>query len=165
MLYIFGGLPGSGKSTLAARFAAEYDAVYGRIDTIEQAMRDAGVWVEGPAGYVVAYSLASDNLRLGLPVVVDSVNPLPVTRDAWREVAKRLGQPFVEIEVVCSDEREHRRRVESRSSDIPGHTPPTWDEVQKREYHAWEAADIVIDTASRTLDQSVEILRQALHHR
>lgn len=112
MLYIFGGLPGAGKSTLASRIAGEIGAVYVRIDTIEQAMRNGGAWVDGPEGYVVGYGLAADNLRLGLPVVADSVNPLPVTRDAWREVAKRLEAPFVEIEVVCSDEREHRQRVE-----------------------------------------------------
>jgi predicted kinase len=63
-------------------------------------MRDSGAWVDGPAGYVVGYGVAANNLRLGLHVVADSVNPLPVTRDAWREVAKCLELPFVEIEVV-----------------------------------------------------------------
>ena len=40
VLFIFAGLPGSGKSTLAGVLAREIRAVYIRIDTIEQALRD-----------------------------------------------------------------------------------------------------------------------------
>jgi len=35
---------------------------------------------------------------------------------------------------VCSDVTEHRRRVEERTADIPGHAEPTWDDVISREY-------------------------------
>jgi predicted kinase len=55
MLYIFGGLPGAGKSTLAASFARERRALYLRIDTIEQVLRDAETPLSGPQGYSVAY--------------------------------------------------------------------------------------------------------------
>lgn len=41
MLIIFSGLPGSGKSTIARALAQRLGAVYLRIDTIEQAIRDA----------------------------------------------------------------------------------------------------------------------------
>ena len=44
---------------------------------------------------------AEDNLRLACTVVADSVNPLPITREAWRAVAGRAGVPVLEIEVVC----------------------------------------------------------------
>lgn len=43
MLYIFSGLPGTGKSTLAQYLAKTLGAVYLRIDTIEQAMKDEGI--------------------------------------------------------------------------------------------------------------------------
>lgn len=86
MLYIFGGLPAAGKSTLSLRLSHHLRAVHVRIDTIEQAMRDAGAALHGPEGYSVAYALAGDNLRLGHTVVADSVNPLKITRDAWRDV-------------------------------------------------------------------------------
>jgi predicted kinase len=162
LLYIFGGLPGTGKSTLARHLAAERQAVYVRVDTIEQAMRDSDVWADGPAGYLVAYKLAADNLRLGLPVVADSVNPLAVTRRAWRAVAQQASVSFVEIEVICSDKEEHRRRVESRSSDIPGHVPPTWAQVMARDYEAWEGERIVIDTAEQTTAESHEQLQNLL---
>lgn len=89
MLYIFGGLPGTGKSTLSAALACRCDAVYIRIDTIEQAIRGSGLGVDGPAGYMVGYALALENLRLGAAVVADSVNPLHVTRKAWVDVARR----------------------------------------------------------------------------
>ncbi len=158
MLYIFGGLPGTGKTTLSMRLAQDLGALHVRIDTIEQALRDSGVRIEGGEGYVVGYRVAKDNLRLGRDVVVDSVNPWAVTRYEWRETARGQGTTFVEIEVVCSDRSEHRRRVESRSNDIPGLTLPTWNDVLNREYHPWEEDHIVIDTAGQTPRQSVAAL-------
>ncbi|NLF65325.1 MAG: AAA family ATPase [Chloroflexi bacterium] len=162
MLYIFGGLPGTGKTALSQHLARERGAVHLRIDTIEQALRASGIPVNGPEGYVVAYRIAGDNLRLGLDVVADSVNPLAVTRAAWRDVALQAGVPYVEIEVICSDEAEHRRRVETRAADIPGHTLPSWEQVTNREYEPWDSAQIVIDTAGQTVEQSRAALRQAL---
>src|SRR5688500_8500260 len=102
-LFIFAGLPGTGKTALARRLASELRAAYLRIDTIEQAMRDERLAVSGPEGYVVAYRVAADNLRLGTSVVADSVNPVTVTRRAWRDVATQAAAAFVEIEVICSD--------------------------------------------------------------
>ena len=162
MLYIFGGLPGTGKSTLSRHLARAYKAVHLRVDTIEQALREAGSRVNGPEGYVIAYRIAEDNLRLGLRVIADSVNPLQVTRTAWRDVAIRVGAPFVEIELVCSNAAEHRSRVETRSTDVSGLRLPTWDAVVSREYEHWDAEHLVIDTAGQTLEQSVAALQQAL---
>ena len=80
VLFIFGGLPGTGKSELSRYLSRRLGAVYLRIDTIEQGLRDGGRGVKGPEGYVAAYGVAADNLRLGLDVVADSVNPLQLTR-------------------------------------------------------------------------------------
>src|ERR1700730_8128564 len=89
MLIVFGGLPGTGKTTLARAFAQRRRATYLRIDTIEQALRSSEMLAGdvGPAGYMVAYALAEANLRLDGIVVADSVNPVAITRDAWRKVA------------------------------------------------------------------------------
>lgn len=151
MLIIFGGLPASGKTTLSRALAERLAAVHLRVDTIEHALTAGGPPGDdiGPAGYLVAYAVAGDNLRLGHTVVADSVNPLPVTRQAWRDVAVRSGVAAIEIEVVCSDLAEHRRRVETRVIDIAGFAAPTWGEVAGRDYRPWPEADLVIDTAGR----------------
>ena len=162
MLYIFSGLPGTGKSTLSAALARRSNAVYLRIDTIEQALRDSGLSLNGPAGYIVGYKLASENLRLGMCVVADSVNPIGITRTAWRDVAIQVKVPFVEIEIICSDQEEHRNRIESRQSDISGLQLPTWNKILTREYEQWNTKRIVLDTAGQSIDESISHLFDAV---
>jgi len=156
-LIIFAGLSAVGKSAIARQLARQMGAVYLRIDSIEQALRDSGS-LRGPlddAGYRAAYAIAEDNLRLGRIVVADSVNPISITRNAWMDVGRSAGVRVVEIEVQCSDAREHRRRAENRTSDIPGLRLPTWDEIVSREYEPWDREHVVIDTAAPTVDQNV----------
>jgi predicted kinase len=157
MLIIFGGLPGSGKTTTARALAKELGAVHVRIDTIEQNIRASGMLSSevGPAGYMVGYGIAEDNLTLGNVVVADSVNPLKITRDAWLSVAARSGVPAFEIEIICSDRSEHRRRAETRASDVPGLRKPSWEEIVARDYEDWVPSPIVIDTAKQSVDQAV----------
>lgn len=162
MLYIFSGLPGTGKTTLSSLLAVELRAAYLRVDVVEQAMRAAGMSVEGPEGYLVCYALASQHLKLGLDVVADTVNPIPATRQAWRDAAESLEASYAEIEVVCSDANEHRRRVETRAADIPGFVLPTWEQVRNRRYEVWDRDRIVIDTAYRTAAESYRELRERL---
>lgn len=164
MLIVFAGLPGSGKTVIARELARQLGAVYVRIDSIEQAIRTSGSAGESlnDTGYRVGHAVAEDNLRLGRVVVADSVNPLTLTRDAWIEVANRARVRAVEIEVRCSNADEHRRRVETRVSDLSGLKPPAWDEVTAREYHPWNREHIVIDTADQSVERSVEIIRESL---
>lgn len=164
MLIVFAGLPGVGKTAIARELARQIAATYLRIDTIEQSLRDSKQSEEpmDDSGYRVAYALAEDNLRLGRKVVADCVNPLVVTRDAWQAVAQRAGVAIVDVEIVCSDTNEHRRRVEKRTSDIAGLRAPSWEEVVSREYHPWDRERIVIDTTGTSIEESVRILRQEL---
>ncbi len=162
VLYIFGGLPGTGKSTLASALARRCNAVYIRIDTIEQALRDIGVDGIKDTGYAVGYALALENLRLGATVVADSVNPLAITRRAWTDVARQAHVQFVEIEIICSDQTEHRSRAEGRVVDIAGLKLPNWKGITDREYDAWDTKHLVLDTAGQTLDESKLILFELL---
>ncbi len=133
ILYIFSGLPASGKTTISRLFAKHIKAAYIRIDTVEQGLRDlCDFKVEGE-GYRLSYRLACDNLALGLNVVADSCNPITLTRNEWQQVASDAGAEYVNIEVVCSNEIEHRYRVEHRVSSIKNLILPTWPHVQNRE--------------------------------
>jgi len=94
-------------------------------------------------------------------VVAESVNPLAVTRDAWREAGLSQGASVVEVEVICSDPVEHRRRAESRSIDVAGLRLPTWQEIVEREYHAWDRTHLVLDTATKSVQDCVATIRRA----
>lgn len=156
MLLIFGGLPASGKSTISKRVACELHAAYVRVDTIEQTLTDLGFNRVHSEGYELAYKIASENLSLGMAVVADSVNSIEITRNAWRTIGEMAKVPVLEIEIVCSDQEKHKRRVETRVVDIEQSTRVTWNDVLTRDYEPWLQADILIDTADSSPEQSVE---------
>ncbi len=158
LLIVLGGLPGVGKTTLARGLARDLSAVHVRVDSIEEALRRSGPTAPD-AGYRVAYAVALDNLRAGHWVIADAVNPLALTREAWRAVGEAATAPVVEIEVVCSDPDVLRTRVETRTADIPGFPLPTWDDVVNRHYEPWEPEPERVDTAGTPPDVAV---RQAL---
>lgn len=165
ILVALGGLPGVGKSTVAHALLALWPAVYLRIDTIEQALRDSGVFVAGDvgaAGYRVAYALARTQLAQGMAVLADCVNPLPVTREAWRAVARDARVPVLEVEVICSDAAEHQRRVEARATDVSGLVAPTWQAVLQHDYTRWEHERFVVDTARSSAGEAAQHILSSL---
>jgi predicted kinase len=159
VLIVLSGLPGVGKTTIARDLARATGGLHLRIDSIEHALRQAGLPVEGE-GYAVAHYVAEDNLRLGRLVIADCVNPWPLTRNAWRSVAERAGVAAVDVEIVCSDAAEHRRRVEARAPDTAGHQLPSWSDVMTRDYRAWDGDRLVIDTARLSVEQCVQRILQ-----
>lgn len=158
VLFIFSGLPGTGKSTLSQFLAGRYKMAYLRIDTIEQGLRDlyhADVVAEG---YELAYRIAAENLKSGIPVVADSCNPILLTRRKWEEVAENSHSFFMNIEVVCSDREEHRQRIENRISEVENLKLPTWHEIKNREFHPWKSDRISVDTAHTSIEESQQEL-------
>jgi predicted kinase len=160
ILIAFAGLPGTGKSTLARALASKIGAVWIRVDSIEQAIREAGVapGSADDAGYRVAYALALDNLRVGCDVIGDSVNPWMLTRNAWRNVGLRAGARVVEVETLCTDPVEHRRRVETKTSEVPGLILPDWQAAIGRDYHPWDRDRLTLDTARHGVSVCIDLI-------
>lgn len=84
VLVVVGGLPASGKSTICRELAVGHRLAWLRVDRIEDAIARSTAPGQpvGTAGYAVAYAVAEEQLRCGVDVVVECVNPLPETRDA-----------------------------------------------------------------------------------
>ena len=159
-LYIFSGLPASGKTTIARELAKKIGAVLVRIDSIENSLKESVLKIHPAedAGYKIAYSVALDNLKNGLCVVADSVNPIHITREAWREVALSVGANYVEIEIICSDKEIHKSRLQKRAPDLPNQILPNWEDVIMRDYDKWVTPHITIDTAKNSISESISII-------
>ncbi|MEL6801181.1 MAG: AAA family ATPase [Pseudomonadota bacterium] len=158
-LITFTGLPGTGKSTLARELALVIEAIYLRVDSVEDGLKASALKPKDvmDAGYCALWAIAADNLDLGLEVVGDSVNPLVITRNGWRHVAHMTGALMCSVEVVCSDRAEHRDRVENRrAAQGKG---PTWADVEARIFEPMTTPRLSLDTAGRTsADALAELL-------
>lgn len=151
MLVVMAGLPGSGKSAMAERLAGALGCAVLSVDPIEAAMWRAGVDRAQPTGiaaYVVAQELAAQQVAVGNNVIVDAVNAVGPARQMWHELASRTGSTLRFIEVRCSDETEHRRRLEGRERGIEGFYEPTWESVQDRRsgFCDWSDDRLVLDS-------------------
>jgi predicted kinase len=131
---------------------------------------DQAIWASGTApgdlfdwSYRAAQAIATDNLLLGFDVIADCVNDCQEARDGWETAARRIGADIKWLEIVCSDPIEHRRRIETRSSDIMGLALPGWDAIATRAYDKWNRDRLVIDTAHRNLDACVDEALDLLH--
>jgi predicted kinase len=152
VLVVMSGLPGSGKSTLADALGARLSAPVISVDPIEAAIWRAGItpsFETGVAAYEVGATIAEHQLRLGLTVIADAANYLEVGRAMWRQAASRAGHPVRVIEVLCSDEALHRRRLDGRQRAIDGFPEPTWElvEEQRAAWEPWPEARLVVDSA------------------
>jgi predicted kinase len=163
------GLPGAGKSAVAEDLGRALGCAVLSVDPVEAAMWRAGVDRAAPTGlaaYVVVEALAAEQLSLGHDVIVDAVNAVEPAREQWRGLAGRTGATLRFIEVRCSDEREHRRRLESRKRGIEGFPEPLWETVHSRRegLEEWRGERLVLDSmASRrtNLNAAIDFLAGA----
>lgn len=162
-LLVISGRPGTGKTTLARALCRRVGACYLRIDAAETALARTGLAV-GVEGYAVVHELAVSNLLLGGTVVVDAVCPVPEARSGWRKAAERGRAALVQVETVLPDAAEHRRRVEGRRPDIPGHVVPGWDDVTAAAWVPWDerrdGRRLLVDTSdhARALEQVLGVM-------
>jgi predicted kinase len=153
VIIAIGGLPGVGKTTTARAVAGRLRAAHLRIDAFETALVATGVVGSaadvGPAGYGLALAAADTCLAAGTDVVVDAVFPVAASREPWAELARRHGTTIRWVRLVCGDPAEHRRRVEQRTADLPGHVVPTWTDVlaAAEGQDDWAEPHDVVDTA------------------
>ena len=152
VLIAIGGLPGVGKTTVARALAGRLRAAHLRIDALEAGLVTTGLVAPGadvgPAGYGLALAVADSCLAAGTDVVVDAVFPVAASREPFTALAQRHGTPIRWVRLVCGDVAEHRRRVEERDADLPGHVVPDWAAVEGRETDAWTEPHVVVDTAA-----------------
>ena len=78
-------------------------------------------------------------------MIADAVTNVEAARQGWISVAGDCEVPLRFVEVTCSDVAEHRRRVETRTAEMPGHGVPTWTQVQHRPWEPFAHSRLVID--------------------
>lgn len=153
-LIVTAGLPGSGKSTIAEGLARAIGAPILSVHPIEAAMwrSDIPKHMTGLAAYEIAAAVAEENLKLRLTVIVDAVNPVEAARATWVRLSERQKSKLIFVEVYCSDEAVHRKRIENRVRGLTGMPDIRWERVEERraEYEPWSMDRITIDTAKKS---------------
>jgi predicted kinase len=133
-LIVMAGLPGAGKSTIGEILGSRLGATVVSVDPIESAILRAGIEADQPTGlaaYLVAEQIARKELLAGRTVIVDAVNAGEAARLQWRDLAAEAEARLRVVEVVCTDERIHRERLEKRERGLPHLEETTWRAVEQ----------------------------------
>lgn len=148
---IISGLPGSGKSAVAESLAENLSVPLFSVDPIESSLIKSGLkrsFETGLAAYLVAEALAGEQLKRGLSVIIDAVNPVQEARDMWLNLVRQHHATLIIIECVLDSEL-HKQRIESRRRNMHGIPEVTWEDVENRRktYVPWKEERLVLDTA------------------
>ncbi|MFD7011172.1 AAA family ATPase [Rhodococcus jostii] len=131
------GLSGTGKSTLADHLARDLGVPAFSGDWLLGAIAPAHTVLAKLTrpDYLAMYhslleSLITRQLMLDQGATVDcAIND--TISERWQKIAEDRGARLDIVECVCSDEHEHRRRVEGRQRHIPGWHEVDWNHLQR----------------------------------
>jgi predicted kinase len=151
------GYPGTGKSTIARAIAAALHAALIDRDVIRQKAVDIfGDLPEvGRFSYELMFALASEQLSLGLSVVVDMPLTYRTTFEQSKALAREFSVPMLVVHCQCSPEVQ-KRRLEGRKGKVSEFQITSWEEWEqwKPRFEDYDDGGCVIDT-SNPLDDSL----------
>ena len=162
----FTGLPGTGKSTLAEALAAETGIPAFAGDWLLGALKPHGVLtgLSRPTFLAMYYDLLETLIRrqlmLGQSAIVDClVND--AIGERWEKTAAEYDARLQVIECVCTDEGEHRRRLDGRLRGIPGWHEVGWDHVERMrvEYPSLSRQHLTVD-AMDPVENNLRLVRE-----
>lgn len=162
-LIVVSGLPGSGKSTVAAGIAEQLGLPIFSVDPIVSSIVKSGSTPSSKtdsAAFLVAETLASEQMSLGISVIIDAVNAVNEVREMWRNLSRTHHAELIIIECIL-DRALHKKRIESRIRNLPGMSETTWDDVldRRKVWQPWNEERLVLDTAKSAKDNLKEALR------
>jgi aminoglycoside phosphotransferase family enzyme/predicted kinase len=179
-LVVMSGLSGSGKSYVGAAVASRLGAAFLRSDTTRQRIFSvpgegrhaeaygSGIYTEESRArvYEALHQRAAQQLRLGLPVVLDATYSRVADRAAAMRIAGETATPALVLH-VAADEETVRGRMVQRAEEPAGASDARW-ETYLAQRERFEAPDEVpsdrlvrIDGAA-PLRQSVERALEAV---
>ncbi|TDU90388.1 AAA domain-containing protein [Kribbella voronezhensis] len=110
--------------------------------------------------YDLLATLMTRQLMLGQSAVLDCLINDEIA-ERWSQVAQQYGARLLVIECSCTDEAEHRRRVETRQRNIPGWHEVDWAHVERmrREYPPLTFTHLTVDAIYSIADN-----HEKVHH-
>jgi predicted kinase len=135
-LITFTGLPATGKSTAADALARSHGIPAFSGDWLLGALKPHGVLtgLDRPTLLTMYYDLLTTlitrQLMLGQSAIVDClINDEIATR--WQTLATRYDARTLIVECICPSDPEHRRRLTTRTRNIPGWHEVPWAHVER----------------------------------
>lgn len=159
------GFPGTGKSTIARLLASALHASLIDRDIIRQtAVHAFGEHPQvGQFSYDLMFSLAREQLSLGLSVVVDTPLTYRTTYEQCKEMARTFQIPMLVVHCQCPPEVQ-KRRLEGRKGNVSAFQITSWDEWEqwKPRFEEYEDGGCIIDT-SKPMDDSLATVMRSIH--